>query len=250
MSSIDITTTHPGEPALLTVRRTALPIVFGDYRGIYPLDFGEAELFCQMAVKMSAQIGEGRGFAARVLAKLCGEKKPSWSTRTRASKLWLNSTIQNRIKFLKSKVAAKLGRDTDAILAEAARVAFGNVQDVQEVLETGDPRKVSRDSAAAIESVQVESYIEGHGEDAQQVKRVKLKMHDKMAALDKLMRINGMFAEDNKQLPESKTLILAGNDVLAALTPEQRSSIIAALATQQAQEKEAEEPIQDAICVE
>jgi hypothetical protein len=44
-----------------------------------------------------------------------------------------------------------------------------------------------------LHEVTVEDYVEGHGENARAVKRVKFKPHDKLGALDKLGRHLGLF---------------------------------------------------------
>jgi len=180
--------------APLTIqRRTALPRFFGDYRGIYPLEFGEAELFCQKAVEMSPKIGEGPGFAARVLAELCGETRITQATRVRATKLWHDGTIERRIKFLKAQHAAKLSCSTDAILAETAAIAFANPQDAKPALDSGDISKVSREVAGTLK---VSVSVRG---GRKKVKTVTIEPLSKEAALEKLMRFKGMFKDDNEQ---------------------------------------------------
>ena len=53
--------------------------------------------------------------------------------------------------------------------------------------------------AAALSEVTVEDYVEGRGEDARQVKRVKFKLHDKQAALVALARHLGRFDPKARQ---------------------------------------------------
>jgi phage terminase small subunit len=59
-----------------------------------------------------------------------------------------------------------------------------------------DPYKhlqgLDRDRRAALEEFQVEHFVERRGEDARQVRKVKLKLHDKQSALDMLARHLGM----------------------------------------------------------
>lgn len=195
-------TTEVGEDVapLIRTRRTALPLFFGDFRGIYRLEFGEAELFCQKAVEMSPKIGEGPGFAARVLAELCGETRITQATRARATKLWHDKTIERRIKFLKAQHAAKLGCSTDAILAETMAIAFANPQDAQAALDSGDISKVTREVAATLK---VSVSVKG---GRKKTKTVTIEPLSKEAALEKLMRIKGMFEKDNEQLKPSFVL--------------------------------------------
>jgi phage terminase small subunit len=52
---------------------------------------------------------------------------------------------------------------------------------------TGDPyldfSALSRDQTAALSEVTVEDFLDGRGEGARSVRRVKFKLHDKRAAL-------------------------------------------------------------------
>jgi hypothetical protein len=48
-------------------------------------------------------------------------------------------------------------------------------------------------AACALEEVQVEHFVARRGEDAQHVRKVKFKLHDKQSALDMLARHLGMY---------------------------------------------------------
>jgi len=63
----------------------------------------------------------------------------------------------------------------------------------------GDPyldfSALTRDQAAALQEVTVEDYVDGRGENAREVKRVRFKLADKRAALVDLGRHLGMFKD-------------------------------------------------------
>ena len=58
-----------------------------------------------------------------------------------------------------------------------------------------DLSTLTRDQAAAIQEVTVEDYKDGRGENARDVRRVKVKLSDKRAALVDMGRHLGMFKE-------------------------------------------------------
>jgi len=87
----------------------------------------------------------------------------------------------------------------ERVVAELAMLGFSNMADYLKCVEGGDPyfdyAGLTRDQAAALSEVTVETYVEGKGKDAESVKRVKFKLADKISALDKLGRHLGMFKE-------------------------------------------------------
>jgi phage terminase small subunit len=58
-----------------------------------------------------------------------------------------------------------------------------------------DLSNLTREQAAAISEIVTEEYVEGRGESARAVKRVKFKLADKQAALEKLGKVLGMFRD-------------------------------------------------------
>jgi phage terminase small subunit len=100
--------------------------------------------------------------------------------------------------------AERTGITADRVLAEIGKVAFSNMLDYATLLPDGaiavDLSRVTRDQAAAIASVEVGEWQmdSGTGEDADQKpaeRKVKFRLHDKLAALHKLGLHMGMFKE-------------------------------------------------------
>lgn len=90
------------------------------------------------------------------------------------------------------------------IVQELAKIGFANMMDYVTIDPlTGDPTVdlsgMTRDQAAAVLEVTIDFYVEGKGDDAQRVKRTRLKLADKRAALVDLGKHLGMFKE--AQLP-------------------------------------------------
>lgn len=113
-------------------------------------------------------------------------------------RLLVNVGIAAAIAAGCAKVAEKLGITVERIQEELAKIGFANSDDYL----TGDPSEPSialplgdRDKMAAVAEVTVESFKDGKGEGARDVRRVKYKLHDKRAALVDLGRNLGMFKE-------------------------------------------------------
>lgn len=87
----------------------------------------------------------------------------------------------------------------DRVLNELAKLGFSNMMDFMRVGADGDPvtdfSALSRDKAAAISEVTVETFKDGTSKDARDVRRVKFKLTDKRAALVDIGRHLGMFKE-------------------------------------------------------
>lgn len=87
----------------------------------------------------------------------------------------------------------------DMVIAELRKIGFANMQDYMSSTEDGDPfldfSMLTRDQAAALQEVTVEDYVEGRGEAARSVKRIKFKLADKRAALVDLGKHLKLFVE-------------------------------------------------------
>jgi len=87
----------------------------------------------------------------------------------------------------------------DKVLAELALLGFANMEDYIRVGTNGDPyidlSELTREQAAAISEVAVDDYVEGRGKNAREVRRVRIKFHDKKGALVDIGRHLGMFKD-------------------------------------------------------
>lgn len=87
----------------------------------------------------------------------------------------------------------------DAVLSELMKLGFSNMMDYMTVKQDGtayvDLSKLTREQAAAIQEITVDEYIEGRGDDAHLVKKVKVKLADKKSSLELLGKHLGMFAD-------------------------------------------------------
>lgn len=123
---------------------------------------------------------------------------------TRAGKTgWENlrkSNIRAAITGAQAPRLAKLDMDAEAVLAELSRIAQANVLDYMRIGEEGEPivdfSRLDRDQAAALSEVTVEDFPRARDSGKREVRRVRFRMHNKLAALRELARHFSQARED------------------------------------------------------
>jgi hypothetical protein len=136
--------------------------------------------------------------------------------------------IAAEIEKARIKRAERTELTQDWVVEELRKIAGANMLDYMKSTPAGDPyldfSALTRDQGAVLAEVTVEDFVDGRGEDARAVKRVKFKLHDKRAALVDLGRHLGMFDAKHKQ-PEAavevtgeelRAVVLRALDRLAA----------------------------------
>ncbi|WP_184709918.1 terminase small subunit [Comamonas odontotermitis] len=128
--------------------------------------------------------------------------RAGYSPRTaneQAARLLANASVAAAVQAAKEKRAERVEITQDMVLKELAKIGFANMHDYMRVGPDGDPvldfSALTRDQAAALSEVTVEDYVDGRGEDAREVKRVKFKLADKRASLVDIGKHIGMFKE-------------------------------------------------------
>ena len=116
-----------------------------------------------------------------------------------ASRLNRNDKVADRVKELMQKGAERTEITIERVINELAKLGFSNMADYMRPGTDVDPildfSKITRDQAAALTEVTVEDFVDGCGEDARDVKRVKFKLADKRAALVDIGKHLGAFVE-------------------------------------------------------
>lgn len=144
------------------------------------------ELFAQ-------KLAEGR--SATEAYRLAGYK-PSDQNAARLSK---TDKIRTRIDEILSESAERTGVTIDWIVSELKAIAGSNMADYMCSNYEGIPvlsfADLTRAQTAALSEVTVDTYMDGHGEEAREVKKVKFKLHDKKGALVDLGKFLGMFKD-------------------------------------------------------
>jgi phage terminase small subunit len=147
------------------------------------------------------------GFAAR-------------SAGVTASRLLKKPKIARAIEAEQQRLADMTGITAARVLNELALLGFANMADY--VTGEGEGRQLdltraSRDQMAAVSEYTVESFWERtDAGKPREVRRIKMKLHDKKGALVDIGRHLGMFAADNKR--EVELTDKTGDDAKAELT--------------------------------
>lgn len=113
---------------------------------------------------------------------------------------WLTDpNVKAEIARLQARHNERLDLSTERLLKELARVGYASMRDFVRVDEDGQPHldlsDLEEDDWAAIGELTTETYWEGKGAGAREVKRTKWKLHDKLGALDKLAKHHGLYKQ-------------------------------------------------------
>lgn len=107
--------------------------------------------------------------------------------------------VRKLIRTRMAKIAGKLEHKAEDVLQELARLAFSNMSDYVVIQDDGtaivDLAMLTPDELAAVQEITVDEYVEGKGDEARNVKRVKLKLADKGVNLERLGRYYKLFTE-------------------------------------------------------
>lgn len=125
-------------------------------------------------------------------------KSARWIGAENLTKPHICAALQVALEALRQKAS----RTANQVLAELEHIAFANMQDYMRATVDGNPvlhfSELTRGQAAALREVTVETYMDGGGDDAREVKRVRFKLHDKRAALIDLAKYHGLFGTLSK----------------------------------------------------
>jgi phage terminase small subunit len=108
---------------------------------------------------------------------------------------------RDRIKAEAIKLAIERTAITlERVAVELGRIGFANMMDYMKIdPATGDPRldwsDLSREQAAALLEVTVDDYVDGRGENARDVRKVRFKLGDKRASLMDIAKLFGWIVD-------------------------------------------------------
>lgn len=127
-------------------------------------------------------------------------------------RLMQDERVQAYLAARLRRISDKLEVTTERILLEMARVAFSNPRDFFN--EDGSLKRLeelSEDASAVLSSIDNEELFDGVGAERTSIGSVrKIRMWDKVAALDKLAKISGMYPERNINVKGTLTARVIG----------------------------------------
>lgn len=130
------------------------------------------------------------------------------TAETNGPALLRNTQVKARIKELQAKVEAKSGKKAEDVVLELVKIGFSNVKTmITDNNQIEDISKLPDEVTAAIESIQTDIRHDGGDSDGY-TEKVKLNLHSKISALDKLGKHFGIFEKDNKQKNELLSTVL------------------------------------------
>jgi phage terminase small subunit len=134
------------------------------------------------------------------------------SARQEAHRLLTNAYIEAAISELIRARSERTRITADRVVEELAALGFANIIDFMRIGDDGDPyvdmSNLTRAQAAALQEFVVEDFKDGRGEDARDVRRIRIKMRDKLRPLVELGKHLGMFKA------RELTVVQATNDTL------------------------------------
>lgn len=120
-------------------------------------------------------------------------------------KLLMKAEIEARIAAIKAERFKALHMSADEALAEIAKVARFNMKAVTHITPDGDPyidlNLATEDDMAALAELSIEDFTDGREVDAdgntikRDVRRVKVKAHNKIGALTLVARAHGLLTD-------------------------------------------------------
>ena len=143
------------------------------------------------------------------------------SARQEAHRLLTNADIAAAVAELQASRSERTQVTADQVLAEIAKLAFVNMDDYVRVGADGDPfvdlSATTRDQKAGLIDVECHDYKDGRGEDARDVRKVRVKLNPgKLPALVALGKHLGLFkgekVPDADAVEINPLMVLAEND--------------------------------------
>lgn len=167
-------------------------------RGINAPSTDSVDTIYALTIRQSAFVHEYLKCDHAALAAVKAGYKPS-TARNIGENLLSNPAIGDAILARRQALAIDTGLTAQDVINELKKVAFANLSDYGRINEDGDPivdlSQTTRGQMAALAEATTETYMEGKGKDAVRVKKAKIKLHDKIAALEKLGKTFGLFSD-------------------------------------------------------
>jgi phage terminase small subunit len=114
------------------------------------------------------------------------------TAQQQGSRLLLNVVVQEALGEIMQERAERCKVTVDDAIAELTKLGFANMLDYMRIGEDGDPfvdlSALTKAKAAGLIEFTCEDFKDGRGEDARDVRRVKIKMTDKVRPLTEIIK--------------------------------------------------------------
>lgn len=172
------------------------------------------EYVCGRHADNATKAGIAAGYSQQTAMAYCR----SW-VRPDGEKPWVYDAVVQR----REEIKKKLELSSEDIIREISRIALGNIASFVKLTSSGEPyvdmSDLTYDEMAVLSDLQIEDYVEGRGEDAREVRRIKFKLHDKQRALELLAKISGLLI-NRTLLGNDPNNPLPGTEDLSRLSPD------------------------------
>jgi phage terminase small subunit len=123
-------------------------------------------------------------------------KSSRHAAETAFGRLLKNAEFSARIAEMSTQAAEGAVATARQVLEELTRIGLANMRDYVGLDgQLVDVSRLTREQTAALQEVTVDTYMDGGGEDAREVKKVRFKLADKRAALVDLGRHHKLFTD-------------------------------------------------------
>ena len=121
--------------------------------------------------------------------------------RGNASILKSKQVVQDEIDRRQTENRRRLTKTSDDVVMALSKLAFSGMSSFVKVGSTGHPyvtmEDCTKEDLDLLQEITVESYMEGDGEDAQMVKKMKIKLYSRLDALKVMAQYFGLLNGKN-----------------------------------------------------
>lgn len=117
----------------------------------------------------------------------------------KANRILAKPHIRSYIAYVQELMKKQLAVNQTNVLSELAKLGYANMSDFVVLQNDGTPQfdisGLTRTQAAAIQEMTIDTYLDGAGEDAKEVRSVKVKLAPKLGALEALGKHLKLFTD-------------------------------------------------------
>lgn len=135
-----------------------------------------------------------------------------WTAERDCRRIFKRPRVAAEIDKRKKRMAEKNEVTEDWIVGKLKQIADAELGDIIAVDPDGNVRidytKLSPGLRSALQAMDISEYTEGRGAERSPVRNIKIRLHDKLKALEMLSRILGLF-KDKVEVTSDRDLIAA-----------------------------------------